>query len=225
VTSERQHPLDAHALVRVMICDDHDVVANGLASVLSAERDVDVIAVVGSVAEAIATARRCRPDVVLMDYELPDGDGVAATAAIKAAHPETAVVMLTSFGNEAVLVAAIEAGVSGFITKHKSAGDLVAAVRLAAAGESLVAPDLLARLLPRLSGNQRLGPTDLTRRELDVLALLADGATNEIIAERLTISRNTVRNHVQNILSKLGAHSRLEAVAIAAKQGLVHRPG
>lgn len=212
--------------VRVLVCDDHKIVADGLAALLGAG-GTSVVAVVGTVADAVERSAALRPDVVLMDYELPDGNGVEATRAIKAAVPEANVVMLTSFADESVLVAAIEAGCCGFLTKHKSAQDVVAAVRLAAAGEALISPDMLVRLLPRLrrsTQEHKLG-SDLTVREREVLGLLADGLSSESIAGRLYLSSNTVRNHVQAVLTKLGAHSRLEAVSIAARAGLLDRRG
>jgi DNA-binding NarL/FixJ family response regulator len=213
----------AGACVRVLVCDDHQVVAQGLAMVLDAAPDIEVVGVAGSVAEVRQMAVSRRPDVVLMDYGLPDGDGVTATAAIMASQPDVQVIMLTSFVDEDVLVAAIQAGCSGYVTKHKGAEELTAAVRLAADGEALVSPDMLARLLPRLRrGHQGLG-WDLSPRERQVLDLLAQGESKDAIAERLFLSTNTVRNHIQNILTKLGAHSRLEAVAAAAREGLLHR--
>ena len=209
--------------IRVLVCDDHHVVAQGLAMILRAEPDIEVVGVAGSVAEVRALAVACRPDVVLMDYALPDGDGVAATAAIRASQPDVRVVMLTSFVDEEVLVGAIEAGCSGYVTKHKSAEELTTAVRLAAEGEALVSPDMLARLLPRLRRTHHGVGWDLTAREREVLNLLAIGESKEAIARRLFLSTNTVRNHIQNILTKLGAHSRLEAVATASREGLLHR--
>ena len=210
--------------IRVLVCDDHRVVAEGLAMVLGAQPDVEVVGVTGTVAEVRALATSLRPDVVLMDYALPDGDGVAATAAIKAARPEVKVVMLTSFVDVEVLVAGIEAGCSGFVTKHKAADELTTAVPLAAQGEALVSPDMLARLLPRLRPSYHGVGSDLTPREREVLDLLAQGESKEAIARRLFLSANTVRNHIQNVLGKLGAHSRLEAVATATREGLIPRP-
>jgi two-component system response regulator DevR len=213
--------------VKVLICDDHRILAEGMAALIDAAEGVRVVAVAGTVADAVDRATATRPDVVLMDYELPDGNGVAATAAIKEKVPEANVVMLTSFADESVLVGAIEAGCCGFLTKHKSAQDVLAAVRLAAEGEALISPDMLVRLLPRLRRNtqdQRVG-SDLTAREREVLGLLADGLSSEAIASRLYLSANTVRNHVQNVLTKLGAHSRLEAVSLAVRAGILDRRG
>jgi two-component system, NarL family, response regulator DevR len=209
--------------IRVLICDDHQLVAQALSLMLAAQPDIEVVGVAGTAAEVRAMAAAVAPHVVLMDYALPDGDGVAATAAIKAAQPDVRVVMLTSMLDEGVLVAAIEAGCSGYVTKHKSSEELTTAVRLAAAGEALVSPDMLARLLPRLRRNHHALGWDLTPRERQVLDLLADGRSKEEIAERLFLSTNTVRNHIQSVLTKLHAHSRLEAVAAATREGLVHR--
>lgn len=205
--------------VRLLLCDDHQVFAEALAGLMAAD-GLEIVGVVGRVTDAVQTAINRRPDVVLMDYELPDGDGVSATRAIKAALPDTKVVLLTSNADEDVLVAALEAGASGYVTKHKPATEVTAAVRAAAGGEMLVSSDMLARLLPRLN---RPAPTgyDLTARELEVLELLAAGTPNTELAQRMGISRNTVRNHVQNLLTKLGVHSRLEAVALANREGLL----
>lgn len=208
--------------VRVLLCDDHDVLTEGLAAVLEA-RGLDVVAVVNRGADALDAVARSEPNVVLMDYQLPDQDGVTTTRAIKTAHPDVQVVLLTSSTDDQVLVEALEAGASGYVTKHKGSAEVVDAVAAAAAGEVVVSPDMLARLLPRLSPQpqQHRPGNDLTPRESEVLELMAEGATNDEVADRLFISRNTVRNHVQNILTKLGAHSRLEAVVIATKTGLV----
>jgi DNA-binding NarL/FixJ family response regulator len=211
--------------IRVVICDDHQILAQGIASLLEASGGIDVVGLVGTVADALARSVETRPDVVLMDYELPDGDGVTAAAAIKAEVPDAKVVILTSFSDDAVLVRALEAGCSGFLTKHKSAREVERAVRLAAEGEALISPDLLVRLLPKLSRSEperKIG-SDLTVRELEVLELLAEGLAGDAIASRLYLSPNTVRNHVQNLLPKLGAHSRLEAVSIATRAGLLDR--
>jgi len=207
--------------VRVLLCDDHVIFAEALAGLLHGE-GIEVVGIANSVAAAVSQVAARRPDVVLMDYELPDGDGVSATAAIKAVLPSANVVLLTSNADEDVLVSAIEAGASGYITKHKPAVEVMAAVRAAANGEMLVSSDMLARLLPRVTQRRanKVGH-DLTARELEVLELLAEGTPNHELAQRMGISRNTVRNHVQNLLTKLGVHSRLEAVALATREGLV----
>ncbi len=209
--------------IRVLVCDDHRIVADGLAAVLSNEEGIDVVGVTGSAAEVVEAAGRLQPDVVLMDFVLPDGTGAEAAQAVKRARPEAKVVMLTSFAEEDVLVASIEAGCSGFVTKHRGTSDVAVAVRLAAEGEAVVSQEMLATLLPRLSRTRQGLGSDLTPREMEVLRLLADGESKERIGQRLFLSPNTVRNHIQSILTKLGAHSRLEAVAVAVREGLIRR--
>jgi DNA-binding NarL/FixJ family response regulator len=211
-------------LITVVVCDDHQVVAEGLAAVLGAEPDIEVVAIASSVAMVLELAERFRPDVVLMDYELPDGDGVAATRALKAAHPEVMILMLTSYSDEGVLVSAVEAGCSGYLTKHDGSHAVANGVRVAASGEAVVTAAMLSKILPRLSrAEHSKGATELTTREHEVLELLADGLATAAIAERLYLSVNTVRNHAQSILVKLGVHSRLEAVSVAVRAGMITR--
>lgn len=215
--SEREH-------VRVMVVDDHQMFAQGLMKVLGEEPDIEVVGTASGVEEARRLARLHHPDVILMDFDLPDGDGAKATELIRGERPETKVVMLTSFTDEAVLVAAIEAGCSGYVTKHKAVEEVARAVRAADAGEALISPSMLARLLPKLRRSYRGLGSDLTPREIELLRLLAEGLPNRAIAERLLISLHTVRNHVQNILTKLQAHSKLEAVAVAVREGVIRFP-
>lgn len=210
--------------IKVLVVDDHKMVADGLAEILQRESDFEVIPPAGTVAEATASTRQHLPDVVLMDFRLPDGDGIEATGIIKSERPQTKVVMLTASTDDSVLVSAIEAGCSGFITKDRASQDVVTAVRAAHAGEALISPDMLARVLPKLRRDRRGIGTNLTARELEVLQLLAEGISGSSIAERLFISPKTARNHIQNILMKLNAHSRLEAVATATREGIIKYP-
>jgi len=213
--------MSTNATIRVVVVDDHEMFAQGLTAVLGADPGIEVVATAGTVEAGCAAARIHSPDVVLMDYELPDGDGAGATERIKADVPSAQVVMVTSFDDEGVLVRAIEAGCSGFVTKHKAVQEVAAAVRAAYAGEALISPSMLARLLPKLRQNPRGLGMDLTPREIEVLKLLAAGVSNQQIAEELTLSLHTVRNHVQNVIFKLGAHSKLEAVATAVREGII----
>lgn len=207
--------------VRVLVVDDHRMFAQGLAEALSLNVDILVVGIARGVDEACAKARALAPDVVLMDYRLSDGDGVRATQLIKSDRPETKIVMVTSFTDESVLLAAIEAGCSGFLPKDESIDAVIAAVRTAHAGEASIPPSVLARLLPKLrQGNGGVGST-LSPRETEVLQLMSQGLSNQAIAEQLFLSLKTVRNHVQNIIVKLNTHSKLEAVCAAAREGIV----
>jgi DNA-binding NarL/FixJ family response regulator len=209
--------------IAVVICDDHTVMAEGLAALLGAEPDIDVVGIGGSVSELHDLALTHRPDVVLLDYQLPDGDGVTAATELKSTHPDTRVVMLTAFTSHAVLVAAMQAGCSGYLSKH-SASQLVAeGIRRVASGDVLLSPDMLQQLLPRLNRPDQGPGSQLTQREREILELLATGTPTRTMAASLFISSNTLRNHVQSILNKLGAHTRLEAVSIAVREGIIRR--
>ena len=198
--------------VRVLVVDDHDVLASALAQALDAEPDILGIGVAGTLEQAFALIPTTTPDVLLLDHRLPDGDGVDAVGRLRALRPSMAIIVLTASAADHVMVAAIEAGVSGFLSKTRSLAEVTAAVRAAAAGEAVISPEMLARLLPRLNRNGRAGPTTLTEREREVLGLLAEGMTNAAIADRLVVSVHTVRNHVANLSAKLGARSKLEAL-------------
>ena len=207
--------------VRVLIVDDHEVLAESLAHVLDAEDDLQTVGIAGSLEKARAMLGTTSPDVLLLDHRLPDGDGVAAIPELRAIRPQVRVVVLTASAADQVLVAAIEAGVSGFVSKTRGVSEVTAAVRAAATGEAVISPEMLARLLPRLHRRSGTRHLDLTERESEVLALLADGLTNAAIAERLFVSVHTVRNHIANLSTKLGAHSKLEALSIAVREGLL----
>jgi DNA-binding NarL/FixJ family response regulator len=208
----------------VLIVDDHELVAQALARTLDVESDLHVVGHELTVAGAIEAARRFRPDLVLMDFGLPDGHGTDATAAIKREHPATEVVMLTGYADGTVLAAALESGCSGFVSKEGNLRDLAATIRGVLAGEVRVPQNLMAELAACLRPRPPTIGADLTQRELEVLALLAAGHSTEVLVHDLFLSVHTVRNHVRNILAKLHAQSRLEAVAIATKQGLLRKP-
>jgi DNA-binding NarL/FixJ family response regulator len=206
----------------VLIVDDHEVLTASLALVLDDQPGVRTVGVAGTLEKARVLMATTAPDVVLLDHRLPDGDGVAAIGDLRALRPSAGIVVLTASAADHVLVDAIEAGAAGFVSKTRGLAEVTAAVRAAAAGESVISPELLARLLPRLhrrTGNARRN--DLTEREREVLGLLAEGLSNAAIAERLFVSKHTVRNHVANLSAKLGAHSKLEALSIAVREGLL----
>jgi DNA-binding NarL/FixJ family response regulator len=210
--------------IGVLIVDDHQMFAESLARLLADEPDIEVLGMVSDAAEAVATSDRLRPRVVLVDYKMPGQDGVDIARAIKAANPGVMVVMLTGCADDRILVAAIEAGCSGFLTKDRAAAEVANAVRAASAGEALITGDLLARLLPRLSRNHHELGSDLTEREIEVFELMARGWPNAVIASNMFLSVNTVRNYVQSILTKLGAHSKLEAVSTGVREHIIDYP-
>jgi DNA-binding NarL/FixJ family response regulator len=210
--------------IGVLLVDDHRMFGESLARLLADEPGIEVLAVATSGAEALRLAGALRPKVVLLDQEMPDRDGISVAAELKSKDPDLMVVMLTSSTDDRVLLGAIEAGCSGFLTKDRAAAEVAETVRVAAAGEAVIAPAMLARLLPQLNRQHQVLGSDLTEREIEVLRLMALGHANKTVARDLTLSVHTVRNHVQSILTKLGAHSKLEAVSIAVREKLIDYP-
>jgi DNA-binding NarL/FixJ family response regulator len=210
--------------IRVLIVDDDRMFAEALEEPLGAFPDLEIVGSAHSAAEGLARVAHERPHVVLMDFGLPDMDGARATAELREAHPEIRVLMLTALVDEGVLLAALEAGVVGYVIKRQTVAELVDAIRAAYAGEALIAPAMLARLLPRLRPSGAPPPSRLTERELDVLRLVAEGISSPDIAATLFVSIHTVRKHIQNAMTKLGAHSKLEAVVLASRAGLLRYP-
>jgi DNA-binding NarL/FixJ family response regulator len=207
--------------VRVLIVDDHEVLSASLAAVLGDQPDLEVVGTAGTIARARTLMETTAPDVVLLDHRLPDGEGVAAIGELRAIRPSVGIVVLTASAADHVLVAAIEAGAAGFVSKTRGLQEVTSAVRAAAAGEAVISPELLARLLPRLHRGGTSPRGELTEREREVLSLLADGLSNAAIAATLSVSVHTVRNHIANLSAKLGAHSKLEALSIAVRDGLL----
>ena len=220
--------------VRVLVADDQALVRAGFVALLAAQEDVDVVAEAADGEQAVELARRLRPDVVLMDIRMPGLDGLAATRRI-AASPELAdvrVVVLTTFELDEYVFEALRSGASGFLVKHTEPSELVRAVRAVAAGEALLSPSVTRRLIAEYAARARPAPdpstagalATLTDREREVLALVAQGLSNEEIAERLVLSRATARTHVSRVLAKVGARDRTQLVVLAYESGLV-RPG
>ena len=221
MAGDRGPGTDTQRPIRVLIIDDHEVLASSLAVVLDAEEDITAVGVAMTLEQAQAMIGTVQPDVLLLDHRMPDGDGVAAIPTLLAGRPTTGVVVLTASAADHVLLAAIEAGASGFLSKTRSLDEVTAAVRAAAAGESVISPELLARLLPRFGRGGPHAVDELTEREREVLGLVAEGLSNAAIAERLVVSVHTVRNHIASLSGKLGAHSKLEALSIAVRRGLL----
>ena len=203
--------------LRVLLVDDHEVVRDGVKALLQATEDIIVTAEASSVREAIDEADRARPDVVVMDVRLADGSGIEATREIRARHPKTAVIMLTSFADDEALFASIMAGASGYVLKQVKGGELVRAIRTVGKGESLLDPAVTSAVLDRLrKGKHLLRDEKLARlspQEERILALVADGKTNREIGEELHLAEKTVKNYVSSILSKLEVARRAEAAA------------
>jgi DNA-binding NarL/FixJ family response regulator len=211
--------------VKVLLVDDHRMFTELLVQLFRDEHDINVSGVAHTAADALVMARNDPPDVAVLDYQLPDSTGTDLAARLLREHPDARLLMLTGFQDEATIREAVEAGCCGFVTKSQALDELVEGVRAAHAGGAPFSPVLLARLLPTLRQDRRGGTISLTARELEVLKELAEGCSNRAIADRLFISNHTVRNHVQRVLTKLGAHSRLEAVAVATRLGLVRPAG
>lgn len=207
--------------LRVLLVDDHEVVRSGVKALLQATDDIIVTAEAGSVREAIDEADRSRPDVVVMDVRLADGSGIEATREIRARHPKTAVVMLTSFADDEALFASIMAGASGYVLKQVKGGELVRAIRTVGKGESLLDPAVTNAVLERLrKGKHLLKDEKLARlspQEERILSLVAAGKTNKEIGDELHLAEKTVKNYVSSILSKLEVARRAEAAAYLAR--------
>ena len=207
--------------LRVMLVDDHEIVRNGIRGMLDAEDDIVVTAEAGSVVDAVSEAARTRPDVVVMDVRLPDGSGIEATREIRAAHPDTKVLMLTSFADDEALFDSIMAGASGYVLKQVKPGDLLRAIRAVGAGESLLDPAVTSAVLDRLRKGKHLMRDEklarLSPQEERILAAVADGKTNREIGEELHLAEKTVKNYVSSILSKLEVARRAEAAAYLAR--------
>jgi len=211
------------ASIRVLLCDDHEVVREGLRTMLSRREDMAVVGEAGTMAEAIEAAAKAKPDVVIMDVRLPDGSGVEACRAIREARPETRVIMLTSYADDEALFASIIAGASGYLLKQTRGQAVVDAIQTVAAGRSLLDPDVTGKVLERVrKGREQEDPkiASLTDQERKVLEQLAEGKTNREIGTVLFLSEKTVKNYVSRILDKLGLSRRAEAAAFVAK----HRP-
>jgi DNA-binding NarL/FixJ family response regulator len=208
--------------VRVLVVDDQRLVRESIASLLSIQDGIEVVGMAGDGHEAIAQAAALAPDVVLMDVRMPGMDGVAAVDVLHRRLPECRVVMLTTFDDEEYVVLALRAGASGYLLKDLPARELAQAVRMARAGVAQFDPAAVARLLSALDGPAAPPPDlPLTAREIEVLRLVAAGATNREIAAHLYLSEGTVKNHVSRILTRLGLRDRTQAAVYAKDHGLV----
>jgi two-component system, NarL family, response regulator DevR len=201
--------------LRVLLVDDHEVVRSGVRALLQTTDDIIVTAEAGTVREAVDEADRARPDVVVMDVRLADGSGIEATREIRAKHPKTVVIMLTSFADDEALFASIMAGAAGYVLKQVKGGELVRAIRTVGRGESMLDPAVTSAVLDRLRKGKHLMADEklarLSPQEERILNGIADGKTNREIGEELNLAEKTVKNYVSSILSKLEVARRAEA--------------
>jgi NarL family two-component system response regulator LiaR len=206
--------------IRVVLVDDHAVVRSGLGAFLLAFDDLELVGEAGGGEEAVRLCEQVHPDVILMDLVMPGMDGAAATRAIRERCPQVQVIALTSFKEDELVQGALQAGAISYLLKNVSADELADAIRAAHAGRPTLAPEAAQALVQAASHPPPPGH-DLTPREREVLALMVEGLSNPQIAERLVVSRSTVKFHVSSILSKLGVDGRTEAVALAVQNHLV----
>jgi len=209
-------------MTRIFLVDDHEIVRRGIAELLDRESDLEVVGEAGDVAHALARIEATRPDVAVLDVRLPDGDGVELCREIRSRHPEVRCLMLTAYDDDEATMSAVLAGASGYVLKNVSGSGLVADIRAVASGRSLLHPAAARHVAERAQADRddpRFGSLQL--RERQVLALIAEGLTNRQIGERLYISEKTASVHVSNVLAKLDASGRAEAVAVATRRGLL----
>ena len=231
----REDPLGARGrhnerVIRVLIADDQELVRTGFRVILEAEGDIQVVAEAANGLEAVRQAALVDPDVVLMDIRMPELDGLAATEQIRRRSDAPTIVVLTTFDQNEYIYRALRAGAAGFLLKDAPSSRLIAAVRAAATGDSLIEPSITRRLVeglvqPTVAAGPPASLTQLTERELDVLRLLARGLSNAEIAAEMVIAETTVKTHVARILAKLGVRDRVQAVVVAYESGFVRRGG
>ena len=209
--------------IRILVADDHPMLREGLVAVLSTQPDFDIVGEAADGAEVVRLAEALRPDVILLDLEMPDVDGVAALEGLRDAVSAARAIVFTAYDTDERILRSLRAGARGYLLKGASRQEIFDAVRTVHAGGSLLEPGVTTRLLDHVrEGGEQTQP--LTPRELEVLALISEGLHNSEIAGRLFVTERTVKFHVSSILAKLGADNRTEAVALAARRGLIRMP-
>ena len=210
-------------VIRILIADDHPIVREGLATVLNQEEDMKVVGLAENGLEAVAQARKLRPDIILMDLQMPEMDGVEAIHGIKEEAEDIGIIILTTYDADDYIFRGIEAGARGYLLKDSPPEDVIKAIRSVHKGESLIQPRVASRLLDRFSELARAPDTGeiLSPREVEVLQLMAKSSVNKEIAAELLIGESTVKTHIVHIFNKLGVRGRTEAVAEAARRGII----
>lgn len=206
-------------MIRILVVDDHPVVREGLVASLEDDPEFQVIGSAGSASEALPLVVAQKPDIILLDLELPDVNGLAAIPSLTAAHSESKVVILTAYDTDERVMGALRAGAKGYLLKGASLEEIARAIRTVHGGESYLEPRIASKVLIELDPHKR--PAALSHREREVLRLIADGLSNKQIAQKLGITERTVKFHVTSIRNKLGAENRAQAVAVAAQRGLL----
>ena len=201
--------------IRILSVDDHPLLREGIATVINSQQDMCVIADAASSKDAIEQFRKHKPDVTLMDLRLPDKSGIDTMISIRREFPEARIIMLTTFEGDVEIQRALQAGARGYLLKDMPPGELVEVIRQVHAGKKRIPPEVAAELADHAAEDA------LSPREIDVLRLIASGNANKVIADQLAIAEETVKSHVTNILSKLGANDRTHAVTIALKRGII----
>lgn len=207
-------------MIHILVADDHPIVREGLVAILSTQSDFQVVGEAATGGEVVHQVEALQPDVVLLDLEMPDMDGVEALGHIRLSHPETQAIVFTAFDTDERILAAVRAGAKGYLLKGAPREEIFKAVRVASQGGSLIQPVVASKLLQHVANNSDVLPA-LTPREREVLDLLSQGKSNKEIAVALSITQRTAKFHVSAILRKLGAGNRTEALANAAKMGLI----
>ena len=214
--------MESNKKIKILIVDDHVVVREGLSAMLSREPNIEVVGEAENGAQAIDKADKLKPDIVLMDLRMPEVDGVEAMQRIKQQHPEINFIVLTTYDNDEYIFKGIEAGARAYILKDSPREELFRAINAVYKGESLIEPAIAGRVLDKLVELSHQGSaTDLSRREIEVLELIARGTGNKLIADRLNISASTVKTHIQSIFQKLEVNDRTEAVTKALSKGII----
>ncbi len=210
------------APIRLLVADDHPVVRDGLRAMLATQPDMELVGEAATGTEVVERARALRPDVALMDLQMPDLDGPAAIAALRKQAPEVRVLVLTTYGTDADITRAVEAGATGYLLKDAPREQLFGAIRAAAKGESVLSPSVATRVLGRMRApaEEALSP-----RELEILQAVARGLSNKEIGRRLYVSEATVKTHLLRIFDKLGVDDRTAAVTVALERGIIRLPG